>query len=39
MLNPEVVVNLLPKLDVSVDLMRLGRWLVERFMGGAGPFV
>ena len=39
MLNPEVVVNLLPKLDVSVDLMRLGRWLGERFMGGAGPFV
>ena len=34
-LNPEVVVNLLPKLDVSIDLMRHGHWLGERFMGRA----
>ena len=39
MLDPEVVVNLLPEFRVGVDLMRRGRWLVERFMGGAGPFV
>jgi hypothetical protein len=36
MLDPEVVVNLLPQLDISVDLIRRGRrWLVQRFMGGA----
>jgi hypothetical protein len=35
MLDPEVVVNLSPKLDVSVDLVRRGRWLIQRFMGGA----
>ena len=39
MLDPEVVVNLLPEFRVGVDLMRRGRWLVERFMGRAGPFV
>jgi hypothetical protein len=38
-LDPEVVVNLLPKLGAGVDLMRRGRWLGERFMGGAGAFV
>ena len=38
-LNPKVVVNLLPELHVSVDLMRRGRWPAERFMGGAGWFV
>jgi hypothetical protein len=25
-LEPQVVVNLLPKLDVAVDLVRYGRW-------------
>jgi hypothetical protein len=39
MLDPEVVVNLFPELSVGVDLMRRGRWLSERFIGGAGPFV
>jgi hypothetical protein len=38
-LNPKIVVNLLPKLRVSVDLMMQGRWLGERFMCGAGWFV
>ena len=38
-LNPKVVVNLLPEFHVSVDLMRRGRWPAERFMGGAGWFV
>jgi hypothetical protein len=38
-LNPKVVVNLLPKLHVSVDLMMQGRCLGERFMFGAGWFV
>ena len=37
-LNPKVVVNLLPKLHVSVDLLMQGRWLGERFMCGAGWF-
>jgi hypothetical protein len=39
MLDPEIVMNLLPKLRVGVDLMRSGRWLGERFRGGAGRFV
>jgi hypothetical protein len=39
MLDPEIVVNLLPELGVGVDLMRRGRWPGERFMGGAGWFV
>ena len=39
MLDPEVVVNLLPELPVGVDLMRRGCWLGERFTDGAGPFV
>lgn len=38
MLDPEVVVNLLPELRVGVDL-RCGRWLGERFMGSAVRFV
>ena len=38
-LNPKVVVNLLPKLHVSVDLMMQGRWRGERFMFGAEWFV
>src|SRR5437762_2280691 len=29
MLNPEVVVNLLPELGVSVDLVRYGNWLIR----------
>ena len=37
-LNPKVVVNLLPELRVSVDLMMQGRWLGERFMCGTGRF-
>jgi len=39
MLDPEVVVNLLPKLDVGVDLVRHGHWPGERFMGGAGGLI
>jgi hypothetical protein len=31
-LDPKVVVNLLPELSVSVDLLVHGRWLRERFM-------
>jgi hypothetical protein len=31
MLDPEVVVNLLPELSVSVDLVRRPRWLGERW--------
>jgi len=38
-LNPKVVVNLLPELHVGVDLMRRGRLPGDRFMGGAGWFV
>jgi hypothetical protein len=38
-LNPKVVVNLSPKLCVSVDLMMQGRWLGERSMCGSGCFV
>ena len=38
-LTPKVVMNLLPKLPVSVDLMMLGRWPGERFMCAAGWFV
>jgi hypothetical protein len=34
-LNPKVVVNLLPELRVSVDLMMQGRWLGGRFTSGA----
>ena len=38
-LDPEVVVNLLPELGVGVDLVRHGTWLGERFMCSAGRFV
>ena len=38
-LTPKVVVNLLPKLHVSVDLMMQGPWPGERFMCAAGWFV
>ena len=38
-LNPKVVVNLLPELRVSVDLMMQRRWLGERFEYGAGRLV
>jgi hypothetical protein len=38
-LNPEVVVNLLPELHVGMDLMMQGRWAGERFMCGVGRFV
>ena len=39
MLDPEVVVNLLPELGVSVDLVRQGRWLGETFKRREGRFV
>ena len=39
MLDPEIVVNLLPKLSVAMDLMRFGRWLGDRFRCSAGRFV
>jgi hypothetical protein len=39
MLDPEIVMNLLPKLGVGVDLMRFGRWLGDRFNCSAGRFV
>ena len=39
MLDPEIVVNLLPKLGVGVDLMRSERWLGDRFRCSAGRFV
>ena len=39
MLDPQVVVNLLPKLSVGVDLVRHGHWLGERFECGTGRFV
>src|SRR5947208_16369518 len=35
MLDPEVVVNLLPKLGVGVDFVRRGHWFAERFNHGA----
>jgi hypothetical protein len=35
MLHPEVVVNLLPKLGVSMDFVRYGHWFAERFNHGA----
>jgi hypothetical protein len=38
-LNPEVVVDLVPKLGVTTDSVRRGNWLGERFKLGAGPFV
>ena len=39
MLDPEIVVNLSPKLGVGVDLMRSGRWLGARLRCSAGRFV
>ena len=39
MLDPEVVVNLLPKLSVGVDLVRRGHWLGERFRYDAWRFI
>jgi hypothetical protein len=39
MLDPQIVVNLLPKLGAGVDLARHGRLLGERFKCGAGRFV
>ena len=38
MLHPQVVVNLLPELAVSMDLVRHGNLLGERFKCGAEPF-
>jgi hypothetical protein len=38
-LNPQVVVDLLPKLGVTVDLVRRGHWLGERFKYGPSRFV
>jgi hypothetical protein len=38
MLDPQVVVNLLLELGVSVDLVKHGNWLGERFKCGAGRF-
>jgi hypothetical protein len=38
MLDPQVVVNLLLELGVSVDLVIHGNWLGERFKCGAGRF-
>ena len=35
MLDPQIVVNLLPELGVGVDLMKHGYWLGERFKCGA----
>jgi len=39
MLDPEVVVNLLPELSVRVDLMKYGHWLGERFRGGGARWL
>jgi len=39
MLDPKIVVNLLPKLGVGVDLMRSGHLLGDRFSFSAGLFV
>ena len=38
MLDPKIVVNLLPKLGVGVDLMRSRGWLGDRFRCSAGWF-
>jgi hypothetical protein len=39
MLEPQIVVNLLPELGVGVNLVRHGTWLGERFRCGGGRFV
>jgi hypothetical protein len=31
MLDPEIVVNLLPKFGVGVDFLKHGQWFAERF--------
>jgi hypothetical protein len=36
-LNPKVVVNLLPELRISVDLMMQWRWFGERFIPNTYP--
>ena len=36
MLEPEVVVNLFPKLGVGVDLVRRDRWRGKIFLASAG---
>ena len=38
MLDPQIVVNLLPKLGVGVDLVIHGNWLGEEFKCAAGRF-
>jgi hypothetical protein len=39
MLDPEVVVNLSPKLDVGVDFVGRAHWFAERFNHGARRFI
>ncbi len=39
MLDPQIVVNLLPELGIGVDLPRHSHWLGEKFNCGAGRFV
>ena len=39
MLDPQVVVNLLPELGVGVDLVRCGHWLDETFKCDLGRIV
>ncbi len=39
MLDPKVVVNLLPELSISVDFVRQSHWLGKTFKCGGGRFV
>jgi hypothetical protein len=39
MLDPQIVVNLFPKLGVDVDLVRLGYWLGETNEFHKRPFI
>jgi len=39
MLDPQIVVNLLPELGIGVDLPRHSHWLGEKFNCGAGLFL
>jgi hypothetical protein len=39
MLDPQVVVNLLPELGIGTDLVGHGHWLVETFKWRLGRFV
>jgi hypothetical protein len=39
MLNPQIVVNLLPKFGVAMNLVMHGHWLGKRFTYGSGRFV